>query len=152
MKPATFLFCSVAVSGVAIITKGVPFNRRNRFILTAGLAIGYGATLVPTYFHQVFKPVQAGRDLRGFLNAVELVMETGFFVAAIICMVLNLALPEEIEDTQERVIPASEASAVVDARSATDEEEADSARGIVPEEAKTGRATSDDGVEKAKNN
>lgn len=38
----TFLFCSVAVSGIAIITRGVPFTRRNRFILTAGLAIGYG--------------------------------------------------------------------------------------------------------------
>lgn len=74
---ATFLFCSVAVSGVAIIAKGVPFNRRNRFILTAGLAIGYGATLVPTYFHRVFEPVAAGRDLQGLLNAIELIMETG---------------------------------------------------------------------------
>ena len=43
----TFLFASVAVSGIRIISK-VPFNRRNRFILTAALAPGFGATLVPT--------------------------------------------------------------------------------------------------------
>jgi uric acid-xanthine permease len=35
----TFLFASVAVSGLAIVTK-VPMNRRNRFILTAALALG----------------------------------------------------------------------------------------------------------------
>jgi uric acid-xanthine permease len=43
----TFLFSAVAVSGVRIIST-VPFTRRNRFILTAGLAVGLGATLVPT--------------------------------------------------------------------------------------------------------
>lgn len=44
----TFLFSAVAVSGIRIIST-VPFTRRNRFILTAALAIGYGATLVPTW-------------------------------------------------------------------------------------------------------
>lgn len=43
----TFLFSAVAVSGVRIIST-VPFTRRTRFVLTAGFAIGYGATLVPT--------------------------------------------------------------------------------------------------------
>lgn len=43
----TFLFSAVAVSGIRIIST-VPFTRRNRFILTAGLSLGYGATLVPT--------------------------------------------------------------------------------------------------------
>lgn len=43
----TFLFASVAASGIRIIST-VPFNRRNRFILTAALAPGFGATLVPT--------------------------------------------------------------------------------------------------------
>ncbi|KAI6255879.1 hypothetical protein MCOR29_007980 [Pyricularia oryzae] len=93
----TFLFSSVAVSGIAIITKGVPFNRRNRFILTAGLALGYGATLVPTYFHSVFGPTDNG-SLQGFLNAIELIMETGFAVAAFICVVFNLLLPDEVVD------------------------------------------------------
>jgi uric acid-xanthine permease len=44
----TFLFAAVAVSGIRIIST-TPFTRRNRFILTASLAVGYGATLVPSW-------------------------------------------------------------------------------------------------------
>ena len=44
----TFLFASVAVSGIRIIST-VPFTRRTRFVLTASLAVGYGATLVPNW-------------------------------------------------------------------------------------------------------
>ncbi|KAF2275636.1 xanthine/uracil permease protein-like protein, partial [Westerdykella ornata] len=44
----TFLFGAVAVSGIRIIST-MPFTRRNRFILTAGLALGFGATMVPKY-------------------------------------------------------------------------------------------------------
>jgi xanthine/uracil permease len=43
----TFLFSAVAVSGIRIIST-VPFTRRNRFILTAAMSVGFGATLVPT--------------------------------------------------------------------------------------------------------
>ncbi|XXH05306.1 Protoheme IX farnesyltransferase, mitochondrial [Hypoxylon texense] len=102
----TFLFCAVAVSGIAIITRGVPFNRRNRFILTAGLAIGYGATLVPTYFDNVFSYSGDNKSLQGFLDAIVLVMETGFTVTAFVCMILNLTLEEEIEETDEKLIAA----------------------------------------------
>lgn len=42
----TFLFSSVVVSGIRIIST-IEFTRRNRFILTAGLTVGLGATLVP---------------------------------------------------------------------------------------------------------
>ena len=94
----TFLFCSVAVSGLAIIARGVPFTRRNRFILTAGLSIGYGATLVPTYFNTVFTYSGGNKALLGFLDAIILVMETGFAVTAGVCMILNLALPEALDD------------------------------------------------------
>lgn len=97
----TFLFTSVAVSGIAIITRGVPFNRRNRFILTAGLTIGYGATLVPTYFSTVFTYSGSNKSLQGFIDAIELVMETGFAVTAFLTMILNLVLPLEVEDTDE---------------------------------------------------
>jgi xanthine/uracil permease len=98
----TFLFTSVSVSGTAIIAKGVPFNRRNRFILTAGLALGYGATLVPDYFSKVFSGYtgEGDRALRGFLDAIGLVMETGFAVTAVVTGALNLGLPVELEDTE----------------------------------------------------
>lgn len=94
----TFLFCAVAVSGIAIIARGVPFTRRNRFILTAGLALGYGATLVPTYFDNVFTYSGNNKALQGFLDAIVLVMETGFAVTAFVNMILNLVIAEEIEE------------------------------------------------------
>lgn len=94
----TFLFCAVAVSGLAIINRGVVFNRRNRFILTAALAVGYGATLVPTYFEHVFTYSGPDRALQGFFDAISLIMETGFAVTAVLAMVLNLSLPEEIDE------------------------------------------------------
>ncbi|CAM1508572.1 Fc.00g054200.m01.CDS01 [Cosmosporella sp. VM-42] len=94
----TFLFCAVAVSGIAIIARGVPFTRRNRFILTAGLALGFGATLVPTWFSSVFTYHGGNKSLQGFYDAIVLVMETGFTVTAAVCMILNLTLAEEIEE------------------------------------------------------
>jgi xanthine/uracil permease len=95
----TFLFTSVAVSGMAIIARGcVPFTRRARFILTAGLALGYGATLVPTYFDHVFTYGGENRALQGFLDAIALIMETGFAVTAFVTAVLNLTLPVELDD------------------------------------------------------
>ncbi|KAJ1324536.1 uric acid-xanthine permease [Microdochium nivale] len=97
----TFLFCAVAVSGISIITKGVPFTRRNRFILTAALTLGYGATLVPNYFSRVFASVDttgSNSGLAGLLDAIELIMSSGFALTAFITMILNLTLPEEIEE------------------------------------------------------
>ncbi|KAF4120385.1 nucleobase:cation symporter-2, NCS2 family [Geosmithia morbida] len=95
----TFLFCAVTVSGMAIIARPAsPFGRRNRFILTAALSMGYGATLIPTYFDNVFTYSGDDRDLQGFFDAIVLVMETGFAVTAFIAMILNQILPEELED------------------------------------------------------
>jgi uracil-xanthine permease len=78
----TFLFASVAVSGMAIISRS-PFTRRNRFILTAALSVGYGATLVPTWFSTVFTYKGDNKGLQGFLDAIVLIMETGFAVTAL---------------------------------------------------------------------
>jgi hypothetical protein len=36
--------------------------------------------------------------LRGFFDAIEIFMSTGFAVTALLAMILNLALPEELED------------------------------------------------------
>lgn len=72
-------------------------NRRNRFILTASLAVGYGATLVPTWFSTVFTYQGDNHSLRGFYDALVLVMETGFAITALLAMILNLTIGEEIE-------------------------------------------------------
>lgn len=110
----TFLFCAVAVSGMAIVNR-VPFNRRTRFILTASLALGYGATLVPTWFSYVFTYNGSNHALRGFYDALVLVCETGFAITALVSMILNLTLPEEIED-----IPQEETEGLEEKRATSD--------------------------------
>lgn len=94
----TFLFAAVAMAGLGIIIRGVNFNRRARFILTTGMALGYGATLVPNWFEKIFSYTGNNEALEGLLNAIVLIMETGFAVTAFICMALNAMLPEEMED------------------------------------------------------
>ncbi|KAL2217835.1 putative purine permease [Thermoascus aurantiacus ATCC 26904] len=101
----TFLFSSVAVSGIRIIST-VSFTRRNRFILTASFAIGMGATLVPDWFSYFFTYQGDNRGLQGLLNAVELIMSNGFAITAFIGLILNLFLQEEIED-EARVFTAN---------------------------------------------
>ncbi|KAF4509759.1 hypothetical protein G6O67_003899 [Ophiocordyceps sinensis] len=94
----TFLFGAVAVSGMAIIVRGVPFDRRSRFILTTGLSLGYGSTLVLNYFERVFTYSGDNHALEGFLKAIVLFMETGFAVTAAVCMLLNLVLAAETSE------------------------------------------------------
>ncbi|KFY32981.1 hypothetical protein V495_08545 [Pseudogymnoascus sp. VKM F-4514 (FW-929)] len=103
----TFLFGSVAASGLAIVSK-VPMNRRNRFILTAALALGYGATLTPTWFSYVFSATD-NKSLQGFLEAIVLVLETGFAVTAFVSMILNLIMPaeKEAEDVRDSATVSS---------------------------------------------
>lgn len=109
----TFLFSSVALSGIRIIST-VPFTRRNRFILTAALSVGFGATLVPTWFSYVFTYAGNNHALLGFFNAIELVMETGFAVTAFLSVILNLILPEEIEDEEIPELTANDADELDD--------------------------------------
>lgn len=101
----TFLFSSVAVSGIRIIST-IHFSRRNRFILTAAFSLGFGATLVPQWFSFVFTYTGPNAALRGLFNAVVLVMETGFAITAFGAILLNLLLAEEVEEGE--VVEAEE--------------------------------------------
>ena len=103
----TFLFANVATSGIRIIST-VPFTRRNRFILTSALSLGFGAILVPSWFSYVFTYAGDNHALLGFFNAIELVMETGFAITAFLAVILNLVLPEEIEDEETPELTANE--------------------------------------------
>ena len=110
----TFLFSAVATSGIRIIST-VPFTRRNRFILTASLAPGVGAILVPTWFSYVFTYTGDNHAKQGFFNAIVLVMETGFALTGFIAIILNLILQEEVED-EAKSITANEADVAADER------------------------------------
>lgn len=135
----TFLFAAVAASGIRIIST-MPFTRRNRFILTASLAVGFGATLVPTWFDYVFTYSGDNHALLGFYNAIILVMETGFAVTGFLALILNLVLPEDDEDEETTELLAN------DVDDAADREEWNRIKGEeqsakdVEEEAKTPNA------------
>ncbi|KAF2098784.1 Xanthine/uracil permease [Rhizodiscina lignyota] len=109
----TFLFSAVAISGIRIIST-VPFSRRNRFVLTAAMAPGFGATLVPNWFSYVFTYSGNNHALLGFFNAIVLVMETGFAITAFLALILNLILPEEIEDEETPELTANDVDAEKD--------------------------------------
>ncbi|KAJ4360415.1 uncharacterized protein N0V89_000977 [Didymosphaeria variabile] len=109
----SFLFSAVTVSGIRIIST-VEFTRRNRFILTAGLTVGLGATLVPDWFSYVFTYSGPNHALLGFYNAIVLILETGFAIVAFINLVLNLVLPEEIENEEMPELTANEADELAD--------------------------------------
>jgi uracil-xanthine permease len=110
----TFLFSAVTVSGIRIIST-MPFTRRNRFILTAGFTLGFGATMVPNWFDYVFTYSGPNRALLGFYNAIVLILETGFAIVAFVNLALNLLLPEEIEDEETPELTANEVDGPADA-------------------------------------
>lgn len=95
----TFLFSSVAVSGLRILST-VPFTRRTRFILAAAMSLGFGADLVPTWFSYVFTYTGDNKAKTGFLDAIVLVMETGFAITAFVAIFLNLIIPFELEEEE----------------------------------------------------
>jgi uracil-xanthine permease len=104
----TFLFASVAVSGIRIIST-VPFTRRTRFILTAAMSLGFGTILVPDWFSYVFTYTGDNKAKTGFFDAIVLVLETGFAVTAFIAVMLNLLLAEEDEAEETESLAGDEA-------------------------------------------
>ncbi|OBA24194.1 Xanthine/uracil permease [Metschnikowia bicuspidata var. bicuspidata NRRL YB-4993] len=96
----SFLFTSVAVSGIKIIST-TEFTRRDRFVLTSSLLPGFGATLVSTWFANVFTYDGDNQSLQGFYDAIVLVMETGFAVTGFVGLILNLILPQVSDDVEE---------------------------------------------------
>lgn len=102
----TFLFTSVAVSGMKIIST-TEFTRRDRFVLTASLLLGLGAILVPNWFSFAFTYKGDNKGLQGFIDAIVLVMETGYAITGFVGLILNMALPQiedEIEEINELVL------------------------------------------------
>lgn len=96
----TFLFTSVAVSGLKIIST-TPFTRRDRFLLTSSLLFGLGTILVPDWFSYVFTYSGDNHALQGFYNAITLVMESSYAIAGFIGVILNLFIPQEFDDEDD---------------------------------------------------
>ncbi|PXF44752.1 putative purine permease [Gracilariopsis chorda] len=92
----TFLFASVAVSGLRILS-GVQWDRRMRFILTASLGLGLGVEMVDDVFTEFIPP--AKNEVVEYLRqGVVMIVDTGYSIGTITAVVLNLILPEEGAD------------------------------------------------------
>ncbi|KAH7906116.1 xanthine uracil permease [Hygrophoropsis aurantiaca] len=98
----TFLFASVVVSGIRVLSF-VRFSRRDRFVLAAALSFGVGDLLVPDIFTYLFDGVKgANGGLEGLFESITIVLSTPFLVAGIVAVTLNLILPQEgIEEQLE---------------------------------------------------
>ncbi|AQZ15463.1 (ZYRO0E02772g) [Zygosaccharomyces parabailii] len=93
----TFLFTTVAVAGIKIISE-IPFTRRDRFVLTGALLPGFGSILVSDWFDYVFTYKGNNHALEGFFNAIILIMETSFTVCGLTAIILNLLIPQELDE------------------------------------------------------
>ncbi|KAF8721811.1 hypothetical protein AX14_010182 [Amanita brunnescens Koide BX004] len=99
----TFLFASVTVSGVRVISLN-GFSRRERFVLGAALSVGIGNLLAPDIFTHLFDGVRNPNSaLSGFFSSITIVLSTPFLCAGVVACVLNLILPHEVPDEAETV-------------------------------------------------
>lgn len=91
----TFLFASVAASGVRVLAN-TEFSRRDRFILAAAFAFGIGNLLNHDTFRFLFERVESpNKGLQGLIDSITIVLSTPFLSAGVVATVLNLALPQE---------------------------------------------------------
>lgn len=89
-----FLYSTIAVAGIRVLGL-IEWTRRNRFILTASLGIGFIDIVQPTWFNQILDYSGSNVRLQGFEQGLNLIVETPFIVAAVIGVFLNLVLPED---------------------------------------------------------
>ncbi|KAJ7054820.1 xanthine/uracil permease [Mycena amicta] len=93
----TFLFASVAVSGVRVLGM-VRWGRRERFVLAAALSFGFGDLLVPGIFTHLFEGVDnPSKALQGWFDSMTIVLSTPFLSAGIVAALLNGLLPHDTE-------------------------------------------------------
>ncbi|KAF9056791.1 permease family-domain-containing protein [Rhodocollybia butyracea] len=78
----TFLFASVAVSGVRVLAL-MKFTRRDRFILAAGVN-------------------NPNSGLAGLFNSITIVLSTPFLAVGLVALILNAILPVEVNEVVMR--------------------------------------------------
>ncbi|KAF8975917.1 hypothetical protein BGZ46_008737 [Entomortierella lignicola] len=91
----TFLFASVIVSGIRILSF-LPWTRRERFIVAASLTLGMGTSLVPGVLTHMFNYQGTSTVVQSLVTSANIVLDTGFALGAIISCLLNALLPSEV--------------------------------------------------------
>ncbi|KAF9177522.1 hypothetical protein BGZ50_008655 [Haplosporangium sp. Z 11] len=88
----TFLFSSVVVSGIRILSF-LPWTRRERFIVATALTLGMGTSLVPGVLTHMFNYQGDNPFVISLINSANIVLDTGFALGAITSCILNAILP-----------------------------------------------------------
>ncbi|KAJ5369197.1 uncharacterized protein N7496_008957 [Penicillium cataractarum] len=89
-----FLYSTIVVAGVKVLSL-VEFTRRNRFILTAALGIGFMDIVSPNWFAKILAYEGSNVRLQGFEQGINLMVETPFIISAVVGVVLNFILPHD---------------------------------------------------------
>ncbi|KAI9732898.1 MAG: hypothetical protein M1834_003838 [Cirrosporium novae-zelandiae] len=89
-----FLYSTIAVAGIRVLGL-IAWTRRNRFILTAALGIGFIDIVQPSWFDQILDYSGSNVHLEGFEQGINLIVETPFIVAAVVAVLLNVVLPAD---------------------------------------------------------
>ncbi|KAF9924538.1 hypothetical protein FBU30_005532 [Linnemannia zychae] len=88
----TFLFASVVVSGIRILSF-LHWTRRERFIVAASLSLGLGTALVPGVLTHMFNYKSDSKFVSSLITSANIVLDTGFALGAIVSCLLNALLP-----------------------------------------------------------
>merc|ERR1711939_542347 len=104
----TFLFASVTTSGLKVISRAA-FSRRDRIILAAALGLGGGVLLHPEFPEYLFTYEGDNQALRGFMDAIIIVLSTPFLCGGILASILNATLPADDESTITHDEPETQA-------------------------------------------
>jgi xanthine/uracil permease len=97
-----FLYSTIVVAAIRILGM-VQFTRRNRFILTIALGIGFLDIVTPTWFDQILAYSGPNVHLQGFEQGLNLVVETPFILAAVVGVFLNLVFPNDKSEMDARM-------------------------------------------------
>ncbi|EPE30116.1 purine permease, putative [Glarea lozoyensis ATCC 20868] len=89
-----FLYSTIAVAGIRVLGL-IEWNRRNRFVLTASLGVGFMDIVQPAWFSSVLDYQGDNVRLQGFEQGINLIVQTPFIVGAVVGVFLNLVLPRE---------------------------------------------------------
>lgn len=89
-----FLYSTIVVAGIKVLSL-VEFTRRNRFILTAALGIGFMDIVSPSWFAKILAYEGSNVRLQGFEQGINLMVETPFIISAVVGVVLNFILPHD---------------------------------------------------------
>lgn len=92
----TYLYGTIGVAGLKVLST-VRMTRRNRFILASGLGLGFAGAVAPDWFNSVLMFDGINLSLAGFLEGIDLIVETNFILGATVVCLLNLVIPLDKE-------------------------------------------------------